>query len=481
LRALELFNLIPGDFGRPLSDITHRLDYPRLAEETEQVLDTLRPAEREIAGEDGHWYIARLSPYRTLDDRIDGVILTFIDITARKQSEEQLRQSEERLHLMMTSVTDYAILIMDVDGRIERWNVGAERMFGYTAAEAVRQYVALIFTPEDRERGAPEAELRQAREQGWAADERWHMHKDGSRFYVSGVMSALRDDHLTGYVKIARDLTERQQTEEELRHAREHLEEAVQTRMQELSTANQSLVHEVGERVSAEVRVKELLRRIINTQEEERQRISRELHDHLGQLLTALQLQLASLTKRNVKSGDLRAGVTQAQLVAKQIDAGLDFLIWELRPAALDDLGLPAAVGNYVAEWSKHFDLPAEFHSRGLDQQRFTPEIEINLYRIAQEALNNVAKHAQASRVDVIIEVREQYLMLIIEDDGVGFNPEQEATPTSKGRGLGLVGMRERAALVGGRVEIESAPGSGTTVFARVPLPATGESNKSIG
>jgi two-component system, chemotaxis family, CheB/CheR fusion protein len=467
-RALELFNLIPGDFGRPLSDITHRLDYARLIEETEQVLDTLRPIEREVAGEGGGWYIARLSPYRTLDDHIDGVVLTFIDITARKHWEEQLRQSEERLHLMMANVLDYAIFIVDVDGRIERWNVGAERMFGYTAAEAVGQHCAIIFTPEDRARGLPEAELRQARERGQAADERWHMHKDGSRFYVSGVMSALRDDHLTGYVKIARDLTERRKSEEEL-------EEAVQARTHELSEANLSLVHEVGERTNAEARVKELLRQIISAQEDERQRISRELHDHLGQLLTALQLNLASLTKRNVKSGDLRAGVTQAQEVAKQIDAGLDFLIWELRPAALDDLGLPAAIANFTAEWSKHFDVPAEFHSRGLDHQRFTPEVEINLYRIAQEALNNVAKHAQANRVDVLIERRQQDLVLIIEDDGIGFEYQQQQQPNERGRGLGLLGMRKRVALVGGTMEIESAPGSGTTVFVRVPLSTQAE------
>src|SRR5205085_12214862 len=149
---------------------------------------------------------------------------------------------------------------------------------------------------------------------------------------------------------------------------------------------------------------------------------------------------------------------TQAQEVAKQIDAGLDFLIWELRPAALDDLGLPAAIANFTAEWSKHFDVPAEFHSRSLDQQHFAREMEINLYRIAQEALNNIAKHAQASRVDVLIERRQQDIVLIIEDDGVGFDyqqQQQQQQPTNeRGRGLGLLGMRERAALVGGTTEI---------------------------
>jgi signal transduction histidine kinase len=119
-----------------------------------------------------------------------------------------------------------------------------------------------------------------------------------------------------------------------------------------------------------------------------------------------------------------------------------------------------------VRNWTTHFGIPVDIHINGFDGARLTPEIETNLYRIAQEALNNVLKHGEATRVDVILERRDSNVMLIIEDDGVGFDPEHK---TINGRGMGLIGMRERAALMGGTIEIESAPNEGTTLFVRVP------------
>ena len=157
-----------------------------------------------------------------------------------------------------------------------------------------------------------------------------------------------------------------------------------------------------------------------------------------------------------------------------EIGAGLDeevsFLAWELRPAVLDDLGLVVAADNYVTEWSKHFEIPAEFQSTGLRKSRLDPETETNLYRIIQEALNNAYKHAKASQASVSLEKRQKNVVLIIEDDGIGFDPKQEERVTKSGRGLGLVGIRERAAIVGGSVEIESTPGKGTTIYVRVPF-----------
>ena len=129
------------------------------------------------------------------------------DETARKRAEDALRLSEERLRLMTESVTDYAIFTQDAGGRIETWNAGAERIFGYTEGEAVGRDVAILFTPEDRERGAHEEEMRRAREDGRAEDERWHLSKRGVRFYASGVLTPLRSgDELIGYVKVARIL-----------------------------------------------------------------------------------------------------------------------------------------------------------------------------------------------------------------------------------------------------------------------------------
>src|ERR1044072_2109357 len=187
-------------------------------------------------------------PYRTVDDRIEGVVLTFLDITKRRQTEALLQASEERMRLLIESVTDYAIIIQDVDGRLEVWNPGAERMFGYTAAEAVGQSIEIIFTPEDRAQGAHLAEMRTARERGAATDERWHLRKDGSRFYVSGGRMLRRGGGLAGYAKIARDLPESQRTQEALRRAHEELEQRVAERTHELAEANEALRVENAER-----------------------------------------------------------------------------------------------------------------------------------------------------------------------------------------------------------------------------------------
>ena len=166
-----------------------------------------------------------------------------LDITERKNAERFLQESGARLRLMMDSVEDYAILMLDLDGNIEMWNSGAERMFGYTAKKITGQNVAIIFTPEDRRREMPLKERETARETGRAADERWHMRKDGTRFYVSGVLSPLydADGTLAGYVKIARDLTEQRQAQEELRRANDELEVRVRERTFELAKVNESL------------------------------------------------------------------------------------------------------------------------------------------------------------------------------------------------------------------------------------------------
>ena len=154
-------------------------------------------------------------------------------------------------------------------------------------------------------------------------------------------------------------------------------------------------------------------------------------------------------------------------MTAKQIDEGIDFLAWELRPAALDDFGLYAALAKYVREWTHYAGIPAELLESGIKKARFIPEVETNLYRIAQEALNNVYKHAKAKHVEVVLDKRGDVIVLIIEDDGKGFIKEDKL---NRSKGIGLIGMKERAALIGGTLEIETAPGKGTTIFVRVPI-----------
>jgi two-component system, chemotaxis family, CheB/CheR fusion protein len=460
-RARDVFNLLPLDAGRPLGDITSRLLYDHLQEDVDLVLERLQAVEREVQTRDGDWYLLRVLPYRTTDERIDGIVMTFQNITARRRDEARVHASEERLRLLIDSVRDYAIFTITPGGIIDSWNPGGERMFGYTEKEIVGQPFDRLFTEEDRAAGMAGRELAQARTERRADDERWHVRKDGTRLYCSGVTTPLGANACRGFAKIARDLTVPRRAEKALLAAHEELEDRVRVRTRALQT-------EVEIRSTAERRVTTLVRELVSAQEDERARIARDIHDQIGQQLTALRLSLDRLAQRQETASG--ADLAHAQAIAQEMDAELDFLAWQLRPAALDDLGLVVALGKYLEAWSSHHGIAAEFRKSGFDGARLPPATETTFYRVAQEALNNIAKHAHASRVDAILEHHDSTAVLVVEDDGIGF----DRTDGAAHGGFGLDGMRERAALIGAELQIESAPGKGTTVFLRAPLRTAG-------
>jgi signal transduction histidine kinase len=204
---------------------------------------------------------------------------------------------------------------------------------------------------------------------------------------------------------------------------------------------------------------------LVFAQEDERRRIAREMHDQFGEQLTALNHRIASLKGVCGDRTDLRGAVESLDQVAQQLDRDVDHLVWELRPTALDDLGLQAALATHIQTWSTRAGITAELHVSGLTGDRLASSAETTLYRIAQEALTNVAKHSRATHVGVIVERRADQVVLIVEDDGVGFDPGDTATT---GQGLGLSGMQERASLVGAKVQVESTAGKGTTILVRM-------------
>ncbi|MEA4901795.1 ATP-binding protein [Desulfitobacterium sp.] len=210
----------------------------------------------------------------------------------------------------------------------------------------------------------------------------------------------------------------------------------------------------------------QLLEKLITAQEEERKRISRELHDETSQALTSLMVNLKVLESEasfcNV--GDrLRE---MRQLVSETLDE-VHHLARDLRPSVLDDLGLVPALERYVREYGQTYGIEADFHNMGFDGQRVSAPAEVALYRIIQEALTNVAKYANAQTVSVLLDWRKDWVSAIVEDDGRGFDPEKVITGPS--HGLGLFGMQERATLLGGTFRIESQPSKGTTIFIKVP------------
>ena len=216
----------------------------------------------------------------------------------------------------------------------------------------------------------------------------------------------------------------------------------------------------------------QLLRKIITAQEEERLRIARELHDEAGQALTSILVGLRvidraqSMDTVHTLASDLKAVVTQT---LDEVHA----LAMELRPSVLDDLGLVPALERYVQSCPSRFGFQADFVATGIRSRRLPSEVETTLYRIAQEALTNVARHADASHASVLLQQREGVVVLVVEDDGVGFDVDQMASSPEERQRLGLFGIKERASLVEGRVRIESEPNAGTTVSVEIPLEGT--------
>ncbi|MEH2622303.1 two-component system sensor histidine kinase UhpB [Bradyrhizobium sp. AZCC 1719] len=225
----------------------------------------------------------------------------------------------------------------------------------------------------------------------------------------------------------------------------------------------------------AEAERSHLLRRLASAQEEEQRRISRELHDQIGQTVTGLSLGLKALEQGLAKGGNTEAASEQVrwlEQLAAQIGRDIHRTASDLRPTAIDDLGIFRAIEAYVAEWQERYGIRIDIQTFGRDNS-LPPDVAAVLYRLVQEGLTNVLKHASASKVSIVLEKKSDGLALVLEDDGVGFDPESVSRNAMGGgqpSGLGLSGMKERVALLGGTIAVESAPGRGSTIFVQIPL-----------
>jgi two-component system, NarL family, sensor histidine kinase UhpB len=359
------------------------------------------------------------------------IVGTHFDLTERKRAEAALRENEERLQLAFAGAQE-GVWDWNLETGAVVYSTRWKEMLGYADAE-IEPHVSAwerLIHPGDVERAQRLNESVAGGASTYEGEFRLR-HKDGHYVHVLSRGYPVRREPGGPVVRIVGthfDLTERKRAEAERAHT-------------------------------------DLLTRLVFAQEDERRRIAREMHDQFGEQQTALALRIQMLKHACGDHDDLRAHVESIEVIAKQIDRDVDHLVWELRPTALDDLGLRAALANYVQEWSSRIGVSARLHTSGLLDDRLSSDAETALYRIAQEALTNVAKHARAENVDIILERRADHVMLIIEDDGVGFDPPAAG---SAGQGFGLLGMQERAGLVGAMVEIESSAGKGTTVLVRM-------------
>ncbi|MFD8494523.1 PAS domain S-box protein [Amycolatopsis sp. NPDC059657] len=351
------------------------------------------------------------------------------DLTGRRATENALRESEERFRLMVQGVVDYGIFILDPGGHVASWNAGAERINGYTAGEIIGRHFSTFYPPEDIATDKPGRELETAIARGSLEDEGWRLRKDGTRFWANVVITALFDEtgELRGFGKVTRDLTERRVAESAL-----------------------------GER-------RRLLTHLVEAQERERRRIAWDVHDDSIQAMVAVGMRLQLLAAQLPEHS---ARLTQLDEAVTGTIGRLRNLVYGLRPPAIDRHGLVAALTSYlddvVGPSGLRFGLT---HALAAEPSAATA---ITIFRICQEALVNVRKHADASSVELTLTSEDDGIRVRVIDDGVGLT-EQVANAAKEH--FGLIEMRERAEAADGWWTVRGAPGEGTTVDFWVPSP----------
>jgi PAS domain S-box-containing protein len=441
------------------------LNYPpelaeRLQSQIEQVFVTNEIVLDETpftnpAGMEGYYeYIFR--PVLAADGTVEVVAGSTRDITGRKRSEQALRESEERFRLLVEGARDYAMFLLDPDNVITFWSAGAERILGWTQKEAIGRPGAMIFTPEDRKAGAVEKEMETALSEGRALDRRYHLRKDGSRFWADGVLMRLDDEQerLRGFAKVARDATDQKRVEDELVHARDEMEQRVLDRTSDLLAMYSDLEHTIAER-------QQLERELLEISEREKRRIGEDLHDMVCQELTATALFLQS-SARKVKD-PAAAEMLEAAALTVNRNVGLAReLARGLQAVELTASGLKNALRGLAAQACDNSGIKCHFKAaRGVRVADDT--IALHLYRIAQEAVANAVKHSGAKNILISLDRNETHTCVSVQDDGKGF------VVRPRRKGLGLHMMRYRANSLGGELKIERRRSGGMDITCVIP------------
>jgi PAS domain S-box-containing protein len=372
---------------------------------------------------------------------------------ARKHAETRLRQSDELFRLLVESVRDYAIFLLDPDGNVATWNAGAERIKGYTAEEIIGQHFSQFYPTEARESRWPELELEIAAKEGRFVDEGLRVRRDGTKFWANVVITALRDDHgeLRGFSKVTRDLTERRELEERTRQLNKELRDRV-TQLLESQ-------YQVELRT---LELQRLSRALMRVQDEERRRMARTLHDDLGQELTALKIELDIRDESSQSAGNL----AQARELAKNALNKIRNLSYLLHPPLLDESGLMPALHWYFEGLQNRGALRISFECRPVVFPRLPLDIETAIFRIVQESLTNILRHSESTDARVDIAKEGESVTIRIRDFGKGIPNDEMGISAG---GVGIRGMRERVKQLNGELRV-SRTEPGTLVEAKIPL-----------
>jgi PAS domain S-box-containing protein len=356
---------------------------------------------------------------------------------------------QDLFRLLVEGIRDYAVFVLDPEGHVITWNPGAQNMKGYHRDEIIGQHFSKFYLPEAVQSGWPERELALAEKEGRFADEGWRVRKDGSAFWASVIISALRaeDGTLSGFAKVTQDMTERRQADERVQALNRELRERVAQldeyrRVVDLRTLD----------------LQKLSARLLHVQDEERRRIARELHDDLGQQLAALKMELSKLADAGA-ANDLVDGAV----------ASVRNLSYLLHPPLLDETGLRAALHWYVDGMVKRSNIQITLAVTPPIFARLTRDIETTIFRVVQESLTNIYKHANSGSARVEIDRQPEWVVVRVRDYGKGVAHAIAGQERASALGVGITGMRERVRQFGGELTVARAE-PGTLVEAKIPL-----------
>jgi PAS domain S-box-containing protein len=515
-------------------------------------------------------------------------------VAKRRIAEQRLAQSEERFRLLVEGAKEYAILMVSKDGRIGSWNLGAQRIYGYTASEITGKHFSVLYTFEDAQNGKPDNDLKMASQNGEITFEGWCKKKNDQKFWADLIITAVGNEHKANraFALLTRDITEKKKAEKTIQlfaelhevdrailatNSPDAIVDEALTRIQRLipyqfctvtrfdeesgqssflaarflnetfstgpfslersdyedlerlkagkvyiiedtfakcetplpsvlpfpklrsyiivplvsqstfigsmnlgasfpnafSSENIDVACEVANQMAlalrnadlfeklrqANQRLQLLNQKLLQAQETEKRNLARELHDEMGQALTALRIQLEEV-RASIPDDFLSIKLQEGIGVVDKILGEIRNLSINLRPLMLDDLGLVAALRWYASTKAQLGGFSLHFDSK--TPLSLSSEIETVCFRVAQEALTNVVRHAQAKHVRIDLISLNEELSLSIKDDGKGFDVQRAHAQTLNGESFGLLGMRERVLLAGGELEIESVPNCGT-------------------
>jgi PAS domain S-box-containing protein len=386
--------------------------------------------------------------------------------------QEAERKSADRVTGLLAAIVDSsddAIVSKSLDGFVTSWNKSAERLFGYTAEEAVGQHITLI-VPADRRH--EESTILEQLKRGKRVDhfETVRMHKDGKMLDVSLTISPVKDaaGSVVGASKVARDITERKRTEralneseERLRTLADGLETQVRVRTQELEQRNTEVLQQSEQ-------LRELSNRLLQTQDDERRRIARELHDSAGQIVTALGLNLASITHHLGQDPLIGKAVEESRELIQQLSKEIRTMSYLLHPPLLDENGLLEAIRWYMQGLTERSGLNIEL-TISENFGRLAGEIELAVFRIVQECLTNIHRHSASKTATIRLSRTAESVSLQIQDEGKGISAEMLARIQAQRSGVGITGIRERVRHFRGVMDIQSS-GRGTKISVTFPI-----------